>query len=93
MRESTSNNLWLYTQRMQGARQMLVKLHEYGKLKLASFLSKSRGRKVYEAALYQWLIFDLKNIEAFLNGEEYIFYDFEKDAKGKLTKCQVKIKI
>lgn len=92
MSESTSNNLWLYTQRMQGARQMLVRLYEYGMLNLAGFLPKSKGRKVYEAALYEWLTSDLRNIDAFLKGEEYVFFGFEKDTKGKLTKCQVRLR-
>ena len=92
MSELTNNSFWLYTHRMQGARQMLVRLQEMGKLNLAPFITKSKGKKVYEEALYKWLISDLLHIEAFLNGEEYVFCDFEKDAKGKLVKCRVELK-
>lgn len=78
-----------WTQRMQGARQMLRMLADYGKLDIANFATKSNGKQVYARALYDWLVSDLTHIEAFLNGEEYRFINHQRDAKGRLIKCEV----
>lgn len=87
--------LWRWSERMQGARQMAVHLLERGEVDFG----KGKGRwgrgnsKAHHEAMKEWLLDSLDNIQIFLNEPERIHYgNFENDKKGKLIKCKVIIK-
>lgn len=74
---------------MNGARQMLVYLHQHGCLALAKGISKKDGGEVYAKALYDWLMEDSRHIEEFLSDEPRYFINHKRDEKGKLVSCEV----
>lgn len=81
--------LMLWSQRMKGARQMLVYLHLHGCLNLAKGVSKKDGGEVYAKALYDWLMEDYRHIEEFLSDEPRYYINHKRDEKGKLISCEI----
>lgn len=76
---------------MHGARQMLNCLQDRHELDLAPGIHKSKGKDIYHKAIFDWLLEDLNHIEEYLAGTPLKFYNHQKDSKGKLIKCSVKI--
>ena len=80
-------NLHEWSERMQGAREMLVKLYEDDKMILPLGLKRSEDR-VYTRAIVNLLASDLKNIQEYLLGTNIGFRNHVRDKKGKLTSCE-----
>lgn len=78
-----------WSERMQGAKLMLYRLHDEGCLNLCPGISKKDGGQVYSKAIYNWLMKDLSHIEQYLSGEPFYFTNHQRDNKGKLLSCEV----
>ena len=79
-------NLHIWSNRMQGAREMLIKLYEDDKMILPLGMKRSEDR-VYTKALVSLLASDLKNIQEYLLGTNIGFRNHIRDKKGKLISC------
>ena len=80
-------NLHEWSERMQGAREMLVKLYEYENMILSLGVKRSEDR-VYTKAIVNLLISDLRNIQEYLLGTNIGFRNHVRDKKGKLVSCE-----
>ena len=80
-------NLHEWSERMQGAREMLVKLYEDDKMILPLGLKRSEDR-VYTKAIVNLLAIDLRNVQEYLLGTNIGFRNHVRDKKGKLTSCE-----
>ena len=80
-------NLHEWSERMQGAREMLVKLYEYDKMILPLGVKRSEDM-VYTKAIVNLLISDLTNVQEYLLGTNIGFRNHIRDKKGKLMSCE-----
>ena len=80
-------NLHIWSERMQGAREMLIKLYEDDKMILPLGVKRSEDR-VYTKAIVNLLSSDLKNIQEYLIGSNIGFRNHVRDKKGKLISCE-----
>lgn len=80
-------NLHEWSNRMQGAREMLIKLYEYDKVILPVGVKRSEDM-VYTKAIVSLLASDLKNIQEYLLGTNIGFRNHVRDKKGKLMSCE-----
>ena len=80
-------NLHEWSERMQGAREMLIKLYEDDKMILQLGVKRYEER-VYTKAIVNLLISDLKNIQEYLIGTNIGFRNHVRDKKGKLVSCE-----
>ena len=80
-------NLHEWSNRMQCAREMLVKLYEDDNMILPLGVKRSEDR-VYTKAIVSWLASDLKNVQEYLLGTNIGFRNHIRDKKGKLTSCE-----
>ena len=80
-------NLHEWSERMQGAREMLVKLYEDDKMILPLGLKRSEDR-VYTRAIVNLLASDLKNIQEYLLGTNIGFRNHVREKKGELVSCE-----
>ena len=80
-------NLNIWSNRMQGAREMLIKLYEDDKMILPLGVKRSEDR-VYTKAIFTLLASDLKNIQEYLLGTNIGFRNHIRDKKGKLVSCE-----
>lgn len=83
--------MFVWVQRLQGARQMLRLLNSWGFVDFGRGKSKNgKGRsKAHHDALYKWLMDDISHVEIFLlDSPEIRYTDFEYDKKGRLVKCR-----
>ena len=80
-------NLHIWSNRMQGAREMLIKLYEDDKMILPVGLKRSEDM-VYTKAIVSLLASDLKNIQEYLLGTNIGFRNHVRDKKGKLISCE-----
>ena len=80
-------NLHEWSERMQGAREMLIKLYEYENMILPSGVKRSEDR-VYTKAIVSLLASDLKNVQEYLLGTNIGFRNHVRDKKGKLISCE-----
>ena len=80
-------NLHEWSERMQGAREMLIKLYEDDKMILPVGLKRSEDM-VYTKAIVSLLASDLKNIQEYLLGTNIGFRNHVRDKKGKLISCE-----
>lgn len=78
-----------WSQRCNGARQMLVKLAETHRLDLMPETKVKDGKWIYHNALLAWLKKDLRNIDAYLAGEDIYFKNHIRDKFGHLIDVQV----
>lgn len=81
-----------WSERIKGARDMLVKLKTIGYLQTSDARKFSKAEKVICSAIVKLMLDDKTNIDRFLSGDELVFYDWEKDKKGKPIKCKAKFK-
>ena len=86
-RNNGFENLHEWSNRMQGAREMLVKLYEDEKMMLPLGVKRSEDR-VYTKAIVNLLISDLRNIQEYLIGTNIGFRNHIRDKKGKLVSCE-----
>lgn len=80
-------NLHEWSNRMQGAREMLIKLYEDDKMILPLGVKRSEDM-VYTKAIVTLLSSDLKNIQEYLLGTNFGFRKHVRDKKGKLVSCE-----
>ena len=80
-------NLHEWSNRMQCAREMLVKLYEDDNMILPLGLKRSEER-VYTKAIVSLLASDLRNVQEYLLGTNIGFRNHIRDKKGKLTSCE-----
>lgn len=76
-----------WSNRMQGARQMLVKLYDEEGMLLFVTGKKSDDR-VYTRAIVNLVKSDLKNVETYLMGANIGFRKHVRSQKGKLVSCE-----
>ena len=80
-------NLHEWSERMQGAREMLIKLYEDDKMIFPLGVKRSEDR-VYTKAIVNLLISDLRNVQEYLIGTNIGFRNHVRDKKGKLMSCE-----
>ena len=80
-------NLHEWSERMQGAREMLVKLYEDDKIIFPLGVKRSEDR-VYTKAIVNLLASDLRYIQEYLIGTNIGFRNHVRDKKGKLVSCE-----
>ena len=86
-RNNGFENLHEWSNRMQGAREMLVKLYEDDNMILPLGMKRSEN-SVYTKAIVNLLISDLMNVQEYLLGTNIGFRNHVRDKKGKLTSCE-----
>lgn len=80
-------NLHEWSNRMQGAREMLIKLYEYDNMILPLGVKRSEDR-VYTKAIVSLLASDLRYVQEYLLGTNIGFINHVRDKKGKLVSCE-----
>lgn len=80
-------NLHEWSNRMQGAREMLIKLYEDYNMILPLGVKRSEDM-VYTKAIVNLLISDLKNVHEYLLGTNICFRNHVRDKKGKFVSCE-----
>lgn len=80
-------NLHVWSERMQGAREMLIKLYEDDKMILPLGVKRSEDR-VYTKAIVNLLASDLNNVQEYLLGTNIGFRNHIRDKKCKLLSCE-----
>lgn len=80
-------NLHEWSNRMQGAREMLIKLYEDDNMILPLGVKRSEDM-VYTKAIVTLLSSDLKNVQEYLLGTNIGFRNHVRDKKGKLISCE-----
>ena len=80
-------NLHEWSNRMQGAREMLIKLYEDDKMILPVCTKRSEDM-VYTKAIVNLLASDLRNVQEYLLGTNIGFRNHIRDKKGKLVSCE-----
>ena len=80
-------NLHEWSNRMQGAREMLIKLYEDDKMILPVGVKRYEDR-VYTKAIVSLLASDLRNVQEYLLGTNIGFRNHVRDKKGKLISCE-----
>ena len=80
-------NLHEWSERMQGAREMLIKLYEDDKMIFPLGVKRSEDR-VYTKAIVTLLASDLKNVQEYLLGTHIGLRNHVRDKKGKLISCE-----
>ena len=80
-------NLHEWSNRMQGAREMLIKLYEDDKMILPLGVKRSEDM-VYTKSILTLLASDLKNVQEYLLGTNIGFRNHVRDKKGKLISCE-----
>ena len=86
-RNNVFENLHEWSNRMQGAREMLIKLYEDDKMILPLGVKRSEDR-VYTKAIVNLLASDLKNVQEYLLGTNICFRNHVRDKKGKFMSCE-----
>ena len=76
-----------WSERMQGAREMLIKLYEDDKMILPLGVKRSEDR-VYTKSIVNLLASDLRNVHEYLLGTNIGFRNHVRDKKGKLVSCE-----
>ena len=80
-------NLHEWSERMQGAREMLIKLYEDYNMILPLGVKRSEDI-VYTKAIVNLLAIDLRNVQEYLLGTNIGFRNHVRDKKGKLVSCE-----
>ena len=80
-------NLHEWSNKMQGAREMLIKLYEDDKMILPLGVKRSEDI-VYTKAIVNLLAIDLRNVHEYFLGTNIGFRNHVRDKKGKLISCE-----
>ena len=86
-RNNVFENLHEWSNRMQGAREMLIKLYEDDNMILPLGVKRPEDM-VYTKAIVNLLISDLRNIQEYLLGTNIGFRNHVRDKKGNLVRCE-----
>ena len=86
-RNNGFENLHEWSERMQGAREMLIKLYEDDKMILPLGVKRSEDI-VYTKAIVNLLAIDLRNVQEYFLGTNFGFRNHVRDKKGKLISCE-----
>ena len=86
-RNNVFENLHEWSNRMQGAREMLIRLYEDDKMILPVGV-KRYEEMVYTKAIVNLLISYLRNVQEYLIGTNIGFRNHVRDKKGKLVSCE-----
>ena len=86
-RNNVFENLHEWSERMQGAREMLIKLYEDDKMILPLGVKRSEDI-VYTKAIVNLLSSELKNVQEYLLGTNIGFRNHVRDKKCKLISCE-----
>ena len=86
-RNNGFENLHEWSNRMQGAREILIKLYEDYKMILPLGVKRSEDM-VYTKAIVNLLASDLKNVQEYLLGTNFGFRNHVRDKKGELMSCE-----
>lgn len=86
-RNNGFENLHEWSNRMQGAREMLIKLYEDDKMILPLGMKRSEDR-VYTKAIVSLLASDLINVQEYFLGTNIGYRNHVRDKKGKLVSCE-----
>ena len=86
-RNNGFENLHEWSNRMQGAREMLIKLYEDDKMTLPLGVKRSEDR-VYTKAIVDLLASDLRYVQEYIIGTNIGFRNHVRDKKGKLINCE-----
>lgn len=70
-----------WSERIKGARDMLVMLNRRMYLNTAHTPKLSKAEKIMHSAVVQLMLDDKTNIDRFLNEDEIVFYDWERIRK------------
>lgn len=80
-------NMHEWSNRMQGAREMLIKLYEDDNMILPLGVKRYEDR-VYTNAIVNLLASDLRNVQEYFLGTNIGFRNHIRDKKGKLVSCE-----
>ena len=86
-RNNVFENLHEWSNMMQGAREMLIKLYEDDNMILPLGVKRSEDI-VYTKAIVNLLASDFKNVQEYLIGTNIGFRNHVRDKKGKLVSCE-----
>ena len=86
-RNNGFENLHEWSNRMQGAREMLIKLYEDDNMILPVGVKRSED-SVYTKAIVNLLAIDLRNIQEYFLGTNIGFRNHVRNNKGKLISCE-----
>ena len=83
-------NLHEWSNRMQGAREMLLAIIDLVNESKGRFLLDSAGKdsKVYHDAIVQLILDNLDNTQKFLMKKPICYRNYVHDKKGKLISCE-----
>ena len=83
-------NLHIWSNRMQGAREMLIAITESVNESKGRFLLDSAGKdsKVYHDAIVRLILDNLDNTQKFLMKKPIGYRNHVRDKKGKLISCE-----
>lgn len=85
-KKQTPVNLILWSERMQGARAMLMRLMENGMLLEAGW----KGAQIYTKAQTDLVLESLDNTNKFLRGDIISYYDHKRNKSGKLVSVKAR---
>lgn len=85
-KKQTPVNLILWSERMQGARAILMRLMENGMLLEAGWKCAS----IYTKAQTELILDSLDNTNKFLRGDKILYYDHKRNKSGKLISVKAK---
>lgn len=85
-KKQTPVNLILWSERMQGARAMLMRLMENGMLLEAGW----KGAPTYTKAQTDLILDSLDNTNKFLRGDIISYYDHKRNKSGKLISVKAR---
>ena len=83
-------NLHEWSNRMQGAREMLIAIIDSVNESKGRFLLDSAGKdsKVYHDAIVRLILDNLDNTQKFLMKKPICYRNYVHDKKGKLVSCE-----
>lgn len=85
-------NLYEWSLKMQGAREMLVTIIDIAKNRGGRFVLERPDKygygKIYHEAIVRLILTSLDNTAKFMTGIPIGFKNFEKNKKGKLVRCE-----
>lgn len=83
-------NLHEWSERIQGAREMLLAIIDSVNASKGRFLLDSAGKdsKVYHDAIVRMILYNLDNTQKFLMNKPIGYRNHVRDKKGKLISCE-----
>ena len=79
-------NLHLESFYLQGAKDLLLRLLEYGG---GITFNQGKDDKIYSDAVFKEILYNRESLVKFLQGNGWRYYDHQRDKKGKLVSVKV----